>query len=87
MPASKHTKILAVRMPEPEFRRFKSIAAQRGVSLQAAVHEALEAWGGKLREESAVPLDALQGSLADVDFEDLLRREKAAEVRKDRRRA
>jgi predicted DNA binding CopG/RHH family protein len=41
MSASKQLKILSVRLPEQEVRTFKSIAAQRGVSLQEAVHEAL----------------------------------------------
>jgi hypothetical protein len=71
MPANRPLKLLSVRLPEPEFRRIKSIAAHRGVSLQAAVHEALEAWAGNLGET--------------VDFQKLIRRERAAEIRKDRR--
>jgi hypothetical protein len=85
MPASKPIKLLSVRLPEPEFRRFKSIAAHRGVSLQAAVQEALAAWAGNLQETAAVPLDTLQGSLAGIDFQKLIKRERAAELRKDRR--
>jgi hypothetical protein len=41
MSASEQLKILSVRQPEQEVRRFKSIAAKRGVSLQEAVLEAL----------------------------------------------
>ncbi|MGH9345178.1 MAG: ribbon-helix-helix protein, CopG family, partial [Terriglobia bacterium] len=44
MPASQRLKVLSVRLPEPEVRRVKSIAARRGISLQEAVRQALEAW-------------------------------------------
>ena len=87
MSASKQLKVLSVRLPEAELRRFKSLAASRGVSVQAAVHQAMEAWASQ--EERNVPLEplaALEGSLADVDVFRLLREEKAAEARKERGR-
>jgi hypothetical protein len=86
MPASKQLKILSVRLPESEIRRFKSLAASRGVTVQEAVHEALQSWASKAQNISAEPLDALEGSLADVDVMSLMRREKKAELSKDRRR-
>jgi hypothetical protein len=85
MPASKQLKILSVRLPESEIRRFKSLAASRGVSVQEAVHEALQSWASEAQNISTEPLDALEGSLADVDVMSLMRREKKAELTKDRR--
>lgn len=72
-------------MPEAELRRIKSLAASRGISVQEAVHQALERWASESPKKSSEPLDALQGSLADVDIENLIRREKEAEMVKDRR--
>jgi hypothetical protein len=66
MPASKYLKILSVRLPEDELRRFKSIAAARGVTVQEAVHEALDAWVSRGRS-SAGPIDTFEGSLADTE--------------------
>jgi hypothetical protein len=86
MTASRHLKILSVRLPEAELRRFKSLAAIRGVSVQAAVHQALEAWASDEKKDPAERLDALQGSLADVDVLRILREEKETEQRKDRDR-
>ena len=82
MSASKHLKVLSIRLPEPEVRRFKSIAASRGVSVQEAVHEALNAWASQTPK--VPPLETLEGSLADVDVETLMHREKEAELDKDR---
>ena len=82
MSASKHLKVLSVRLPESEIRRFKSIAAARGVSVQQAVHQALDAWASHVRK--VAPLETLEGSLADVDVENLIRREKKMELDKDR---
>jgi ribbon-helix-helix CopG family protein len=76
MVASKHLQTLSVRLPESELRRFKSLAASRGVSVQTAVHQALEAWASEPIEVPAEPLDALQGSLADIDVFRLLREER-----------
>ncbi|MEO8726578.1 MAG: hypothetical protein ABI383_10695 [Acidobacteriaceae bacterium] len=84
MPASKQFKVLAVRLPEPELRRFKSLAASRGISVQNAVHQALESWASQPKSAFPEPLDALEGSLADVDIEGLLRRERQDELLKDR---
>jgi hypothetical protein len=86
MPASQQLKTLSVRLPESEIRRFKSLAASRGVSLQEAVHQALENWAFQLEKTPPEPLDVLQGSLADVDIQRLMQQEKEAELAKDQRR-
>ena len=87
MTASKHLKILSVRLTEAELRRFKSLAASRGVSVQTAVYQAMEAWASQGdRDAPLEPLAALEGSLADVDVFRLLREEKAAEAQKERDR-
>ena len=85
MSASKQIGVLSVRMPVPELRRIKSLAASRGVTIQEAVHQALEVWASHLGPTAAPPLDALQGSLARMDVEKLMRQERKAELRKDRR--
>jgi len=51
-----HTKLLAVRLPEADKRRIKSLAASRGMTLQEAVHQALEAWASQFQPEGARPL-------------------------------
>ena len=76
---------MSVRLPEPEVRRFKSVAISRGVSLQEAVHQALETWASQIQKTPPEPLDALEGSLADVDIEILMRQERETERAKDRR--
>ncbi len=85
MPASKQRRILSVRLPEPQLRRIKSLAASRGVTIQEAVQQALDVWASHLQPVAAVPLDALQGSLARVNVEKLMRQERKAEIKKDRR--
>jgi hypothetical protein len=85
MPASKQVGILSVRLPQAELRRIKSLAASRGVTLQEAVHQALEVWASHLQPAVALPLDPLQGSLARFDVEKLMRKERKAELAKDRR--
>jgi Ribbon-helix-helix protein, copG family len=85
MSASKHLKVLSVRLPEREVRRLKTLAATRGISVQEAVHQALEAWASLRPVTPPDPLHALQGSLADVDVEKLLREEREAELAKDQR--
>ena len=65
--------------------QFKSVAASRGVTVQEAVHQALEAWTSEIQKKTPGPLDALEGSLADVDIETLMRRERETELAKDRR--
>ncbi len=87
MPASKHLKVLSVRLPESEVRRFKSLAASRGISVQDAVHQALEAWERSVPPARLASLDELQGSLADADFdlEQYKREERELEFEKERR--
>ena len=85
MPASKQIAVLSVRLPEPELRRIKTLAASRGVTLQEAVHQALEVWASHRKPATALPLDALQGSLARLDVEKLMRQERKSELAKDRR--
>lgn len=85
MPASKHLKILSVRLPESEFRHFKTVAASRGITVQEAIHQALQAWTSTIPKTPPATLDALEGSLANVDFESLMRWEKEAELAKDQR--
>ncbi len=85
MSASKHLKVLSVRMPEPELRRFKSIAASRGINVQTAVHEALECWAAQPPRLPQEGLEELEGSLADVNVEELMKNEREAELKKDQR--
>ncbi len=86
MLASKQLKLLSVRLPEAEIRRFKSIAASKGVSLQEAVHEAIHAWTYKVPVIPSESLDSLQGSLAGVDIERLRREDRDRERMKDEHR-
>jgi hypothetical protein len=51
--ANEPMKLLAVRLPEAERRRIKSLAASLGLSLQDAVQQALEMWASQLPPESA----------------------------------
>lgn len=85
MPVSKLSKTLSVRLPESALRRFKSVAAARGVSVQDAVHQAIDAWLTFAPNNPPEPLEALEGSLADVDVESLMRSQKEAERGKERR--
>jgi len=85
MPANRQVAVLSVRLPEPKLRRFKSLAASRGVTLQEAVQQALEAWAAHLPPSIAMPLDALQGSLGGFDVAKLMRQERKAEMVKDKR--
>lgn len=86
MPASKHLKILSVRMPDSELRRIKSLAAERGVSLQEAVRQALDVWASPaLPTRAARPFESFRGILADTDLEGMMRRDREAELAKDRR--
>ena len=87
MTASEQLRVLSVRLPEAELRRFKTLAANRGVSLQEAVHQALNAWGSGYPKTSPEPLDVLEGSLADVDLTDLLEKDTELELAKDERRS
>ena len=85
MPASKQFKTLSVRLPAAEVRELKILAASRGISLQEAVHRALEDWASPGRKIRPEPLGALQGSLAGKNIQRLMRREREAELVKDRR--
>ena len=87
MPATKQIGVLSVRLPASELRRIKSVAARRGVTLQEAVHEALDAWASRTRSMLMLPpLDSLEGSLADVNLEKLMREDRKSEFAKDRAR-
>lgn len=78
--------MLSVRLPEAELRRYKSLAASRGVSVQTAVHEAMEAWASDKKDSPLESLLALQGSLAEVDVLELLQEEKIDDRRRERER-
>ncbi|MGI8991256.1 MAG: hypothetical protein ACR2I2_16960 [Bryobacteraceae bacterium] len=78
-------KVLSVRLTEPEMRRFKSVAASRGVSVQKAVQEALNLWEAQRPPSMTGLLDELEGSLAGSDVLELKRQEKEVEFAKDRR--
>jgi hypothetical protein len=84
MPASKYLGVLSVRLPRAELRRLKSLAATRGLTMQEAVHQAMEAWSAHLPPSRADDLEALEGSLADVDVEALRRSERQLELAKQR---
>jgi hypothetical protein len=86
MAASKQIAVLSVRLPAAKLRRIKSLAASRGVSLQKAVDEALEAWALQLKSSVPWPLEALEGSLGGLDVEKLMRHERQSELAKDRGR-
>jgi hypothetical protein len=85
MSASRQWKILSVRLTESDLRRFKSIAASRGLKLQEAVHQALEAWMSLVPRTDPAPLDTLQSSLASVDIENTMHADKEAELAEDLR--
>jgi len=87
MSANKQIAVLSVRLPAPELRRIKILAASRGVTLQEAVHQALAVWASHLKPAVALPLDALQGSLGRFDVEKLMRQERRSELARDRRRS
>ncbi len=86
MPASKQLKILSVRLPEPEVRRIKSLAASRGITVQEAVHQALENWPLAAPDVAPESLASLHGSLSGVDVFAIMKRERKAELARDRRR-
>jgi hypothetical protein len=76
--ANEPTKLLAVRLPEAEKRRIKSLAASQGLTLQEAVHQAMEAWASKLQAEGALPVAPLADPLARVGFQKPKRQGRAA---------
>lgn len=54
--------------------------------MQEAVHQALRAWAFHKQPYVSLPLDVLQGSLAGVDVEKIMREDRKAELAKDRAR-
>jgi len=83
MSASKQVAVLSVRLPASEIRRFKSLAARRGVTMQQAVREALRAWTSGSNPADLLSLDQLRGSLAGFDAIKLMREDREAELAKD----
>jgi Ribbon-helix-helix protein, copG family len=61
---AKSTKLLAVRLPEAEKRRIKSLAASRGLSLQEAIRQAIELWVSQPGPDDEPPFEPQTG-LAD----------------------
>ncbi len=85
--------MLSVRLPRADLRRLKSRAAARGVSLQAAVQQALRAWLDRAPSPASsgndafeAQLDHFQGSLAGTNVLEDLRQDRADELARDRRR-
>ncbi|TAN22099.1 MAG: hypothetical protein EPN33_10645 [Acidobacteria bacterium] len=88
MPAKRQTRQkLSVRLSEPLFRRFKSSAAGRGLSLQAATEAALDAWLAKPAASLDSPHGTLRGFLADVDVWAERQHDRATEKAHERRLA
>lgn len=52
--------------------------------MQDAVDQALEAWALHLKPAVPLSLDALEGSLAGIDVERIMREDRKAELAKDR---
>jgi hypothetical protein len=86
MTASRQIGILSVRLPAGDLRRFKSLAASRGVTLQQAVQEALRAWASPSKMADVVPLHRLRGSLAGFNVDKVRREERQFELAKDKAR-
>ena len=86
MTASKQISVLSVRLPQTELRRFKSLAARRGVTLQKAVRDALRAWESNNGPNRILSLDELQGSLAGFDAARAMREDREHELAKDKAR-
>jgi hypothetical protein len=85
MQASRQIKVLSVRLPASEIRRVKSAAAGRGITVQEAVQQALDSWLSTVPISRADNLNNLQGSLAGIDVEKLMREDRDAELAADRR--
>jgi Ribbon-helix-helix protein, copG family len=79
-------KRLSVRLPEPAMRRIKSLSALRGVSLQEAVQQALDAWASQPQPAETHALDQPPGSLAGVGLEKKRPTKRAAAAQPNRRR-
>ena len=67
-------------------RRIKSLAALRGVSLQEAVYQALEAWASQPQPGDTRTLDKQPGPLAGSDLEKPRPPSRAARAKPNRRR-
>lgn len=80
-----HVKVLSVRISQAEMRRLKSLAANRGMSVQKAVQEALDLWEAQVSAPVTQPSDDLRGSLSGVDVKALRQEEKDKEASGDRR--
>ena len=78
-------KLLAVRIPEADRRRIKSLAASQGVTLQEAVHQAMEAWAAKLQAEGAVSFELLAAPVL-TDLPDSIRRKRTGKAPREKRR-
>ena len=54
--------------------------------MQEGVHQALRAWAFHQKPAIPLPLDVLQGSLAGVEVERIIREDRKAELAKDKAR-
>jgi uncharacterized protein (DUF433 family) len=79
-------KRLSVRLPEAAMRRMKSLSALRGVSLQEAVQQALEAWAAQPQPADTHALDQPPDSLAGAGLEKKRPTKRAATAQPNRRR-
>jgi hypothetical protein len=79
-------KLLAVRLPEAERRRIKSLAASQGLTLQEAVHQAMEAWASQLQAEGAFTLAPLPGFPTGTDLPKTKRRRRVGKSSPDKQR-
>jgi predicted DNA binding CopG/RHH family protein len=53
--AAKDSKLLAVRLPEADRRRIKTLAASQGLTLGEAIVQAFEAWASQLQSAAPTP--------------------------------
>jgi ribbon-helix-helix CopG family protein len=67
---AKTTKLLAIRIPEAEKRRIKSLAASRGLSLQEAIRQAIELWAAQPQTEDEAPSESLPGASSGTGLPD-----------------
>jgi len=87
MPINRQMARLSVRFPKTELSRIKKLAASRGLTLQEAVHQALEAWASPGTHTKTASLESLQGCLAGVNVGKLMHDERRAELARYRRRS
>ena len=80
------TKLLAVRVPEAERRRIKSLAALRGLTLQEAVHQAIEAWASQFQAEGALTLEPWPVPEADTSAQKPKRQRRGRKPSQEKRR-